>query len=221
MDTGPQLALAHTCKKIYNYHRKQYREEIVAFLCSNRNSNCQCYKILERWLNETGWTPVKVILKEISMNFQSNNSYSIKAFHWDWLLQFPNELNYENINALIIESFFLALLPTLLNNASFMEKFSNLKMVRLPNIIIDENIVSVLSKLFFLKVISLNYCEITDDHLSKIFKVCTVLEEIELLTNGSYARPIMLPPQAKILYIEGLYSFVQIDLSRCTQFRSL
>jgi hypothetical protein len=55
MDSESQLALAHTCKKVYNYHKEQCREETVAFLGSpsinaNYNNNDQYRKVFKRWL---------------------------------------------------------------------------------------------------------------------------------------------------------------------------
>jgi hypothetical protein len=52
MDTESQLALAHICKKVYTYHKEQFKEEIVAFLCLNFED--QYRKVFKCWLNETG-----------------------------------------------------------------------------------------------------------------------------------------------------------------------
>jgi hypothetical protein len=56
--------------------------------------------------SNTGWTAVKVTLKEISTDSLSNNSYPIRALCLDESLQFPDELKCENINALILEFHF-------------------------------------------------------------------------------------------------------------------
>jgi hypothetical protein len=222
IDTESQLALAHTCKKIYNYHKEKYREETATFLCSvrriNEYSKYQYCKVLKRWLSETGWTTVEVILEEISTDSQSNNDYPIRALCSDESHELSNELKCESINALILDFSFLE--SSSLRSISFLEKFSNLKILRFSNIIIDKNIVPVLSKISLL-IISLNYCEIIGNCLSKIFEVCATVEEIELLFNKFCTTSMMFPPQVKRLCIEGSYPFMPIDLSRCIQLRSL
>jgi hypothetical protein len=221
MNHSSQLALACTCTKIYNYYMEKCK--IVAFLCSSpkmgKYSKSKHCKVLQRWLSETGWATAKVILKEFSIYSQKNNSYPISALFSDESLQFSNELKYESINALILESSsWLSPTSTLLN-ISFLENFSNLKIIKLSKIFIKKNMVSILSKLSLL-IISLNRCEITNNCLSKIFETCTTLEEIELSINSN-AISIMLPPQVKKFQIGGFDLSVQMNLSHCTQLQSL
>jgi hypothetical protein len=209
-----QLALAHTCKTIYGYHKEQYREERAAFLCSsliNVNRKYKYCKALERWLSETGWAAVKVIPKEIETNSQSNNSYPIRALCLDNSPQFPNGLKCESINALLLKSFL---------NISFLGNFPNLKIVSLSSVNISENIVLILSKLSLLKTISLKHCAITEGRLSKIFENCTTLKEIKLLRSG-YGRATMFPPQVRIFCVEYEGQYTQMNLSRCTRLQSL
>jgi hypothetical protein len=220
MDTESQLALAHTCKKVYTCHKEQCKEEIIAFLCDLPNDipfYHQSCKVFERWLSETGWAAVKVILKKVSTDSLSNSSYPIKALYFDISLQFPNELKCENINTLILISSLWT--SSTLESLSFFENLPNLKILQLISTFINDNMVSVISKLSFLKAISLKDCKITDN-LSKMFEACTTLEEIELLTCFS-ATSIVLSPQVKMLYIEGCIQSMKIDLSRCTQLQSL
>jgi hypothetical protein len=217
MDSESQLALAYTCKIVYTYHKKQCKKEIVAFLCLH--SEYQYRKILERWLNKPGWAAVKVILKKISTDSLKNNSYPIRALFLDKSSYFPIELKCESINAFIFESTIWA--SSTLLSLSFLRRISNLKILRLITIFISENTVSVLSEFPLLKVISLDHCEITYDHLSKIFETCTTLEEIELYFSiPQDVMSIMFPPQMKRLHIMDLCD-MQIDLSCCTQLQSL
>jgi hypothetical protein len=219
MNTKSQLALAHTCKTMYCYHKEKCKEEIITFLCCPPiDINFECYyKVLKHWLSEPGWAAVKPIFKRISTDSQSNDSCLIRALYLYNSLQFPSKLKCENINALML-NFFPRVSSTSLS-ISFLEKFPNLKMLWLSNVIINENIVSALSTLSLLNIITLDQCEITDDYLSKIFESCTTLEEIEL-HYIFFKMPIMFPPQVKRLRMEGHYP-MQIDLSRCTQLRSL
>jgi hypothetical protein len=229
MDIESQLALAHTCKEVYAYHKEKCRVKILAFLYSpliDSHSEDQYYKIHERWLNKTGWAAVKVILKKISADSQSNNSYPIRALCLNEPAGFPNELNYENINALTLKSTVcrcpdLTRLSTLAS-LSFLRKFSNLKILRLLTTSIDDNMVSVISKLLLLKILSLNNCDITYDRLSNIFETCTTVEEIELShPDSSDTTSIMFPPQVKRLRIGNFRRAMQVDLSRCIQLQSL
>jgi hypothetical protein len=215
IDAESQIALAHTCKTIYDYHKGQCREEKAAFLCLN--SKEQYCKVLERWLSKTGWAAVKVIFEKIETNSQNNNSHPIRALYLDQSHQFPDELKCENINALILDSS-LGKLATL---AGFcLENFSNLKALKLSHTLINESIVSVLSKLPLLKIVSLFECTATDDHLSVLFETCTTLEEIELV-DSDYATITMFPPQLKRLCVEGHGQPISMRLWRCTQLQSL
>jgi hypothetical protein len=216
MDTESQLEFAHTCKTIYNYHKEEYREEKAVFLCiSLINVSCE---VLERWLSEPGWATVKVILEKIEASSQNNNSHPIRALSLTEHHLFPDELKHEGINAFILECCNCMELPILA--LSHLKKFSSLKTLMLSTIHIDEDIVSALSKISLLKIISLKYCKIPDNHLSNIFETCTTLEEIELV-YCSCTGTTKFPPQLKRLYIEGHGPSMQIDLSRCTQLRSL
>jgi hypothetical protein len=217
MNVKSQLALAHTCETIYNYHKEQCKEIVTFLYYPPIDANYKYYcKVLECWLNEPGWAAVKAVFKEISADSQSNDSCLIRALSLNDSLQFPDELKCESINALV---FTLRALPTL--DISSLGKFCNLKMLWLSNIVINENVVSVLSTLSLLKIISLNNCEATDDHLSKMFETCTTLEEIGLY-RISVKMPTMFPPQVKRLSIESFSHYMQIDdLSRCTQLQSL
>jgi hypothetical protein len=102
----------------------------------------------------------------------------------------------------------------------FFFKLSNLKILMLSNIIINEDIVSVISKLSLLKAIFLEHCVIADHHLSKIFETCTALKEIRSLHNG-YGRITIFPPQMNILCIKSSCESTSIDLLRCIQLQSL
>jgi hypothetical protein len=234
MDTKSQLALAHTCTTAYKYHKSQKsRKETVAFLCSpdfDLNYKGQYCKALKRWLSETGWVTVKVALKEILIDSQSNNSYPIRALILDQSLQFPDELECESISALMVK--FISRASFTLQNISFWEKLSNLKIISLSSIIIDENIVSAISKLDLLKTISLNHCEIVLDNFSRMLKACATVKEIELFDSFDMKfieipllleamNYIIFPPQVRRLRIGGFYRPMEIDLSRCTRLQSL
>jgi hypothetical protein len=175
--------------------------------------------------SNTGWATVKVLIKEISTVSQSNNGYPIRALCLGKSLQFPSELKCKSINALIVSEPSRFELPSTLPTTStlsisFLEKFPNLKIVRLSNTIIDENIAPVLSKISLLKVISLKYCEIDYDCFSRILGTCATLEDIELAYNSDVTSIILPPPQVKRLHIMD-FRDVKINLSRCTQLQSL
>jgi hypothetical protein len=217
LDSESQLALAHTCTKIYGYHKKKCRE-IVVLLHGLQNSllfRSEHRKVLARWLGETGWAAMKVIPTEVSIDSQNNNSHLLRTLCLNSSFQLPNGLNCKSIDILILEHSLYSLLTI-----SFWEKFPNLKIVSLTNIIFNENIISALSMLSLLEIISLNLCIMSDDCLSKIFKTCTTLKEIELY-SAKHATPIIFPPQVTRLCIANYDASMEIDLSRCIQLRSL
>ena len=116
-------------------------------------------------------------------------------------LKVPKELNCACIDALIIvSSFNRKFMPTI----SFVENFSNLKSLRLEHVTLNDDIMSMVSKLSLLEFISLYSCKMANGHLSKIFENCTTLQEIQLLyCNFSDATSIKLPSQLKRFEIEN------------------
>ena len=130
----------------------------------------------------------------------------------------PKELNCTCIDALIIVSFFQReLMPTI----SFVEKFSNLKSLKLEYIILNSDGISMVSKLSLLEFISLNHCKMVNSHL-KIFENCTTLQEIQLLyCDFSDKTSIKPPSQMKRFEIQAHHSFKAADTSDCTQLQHL
>ena len=178
MNTESQLALAYTCKTIYDYYKQQHK--ILTLLCDSRLVTLiasECIKTLERCMGQTGWAGVKVILKLVSVDPQNNYKHPIGALCLDEPFQLPNGLDCASLNALIIESYWTKNMP----NISFLETFTNLKSLILKHVSIDHDEMLTFSKFPLLKFISLNRCKMFKVHLSKIFKVCTALEEIHLI----------------------------------------
>jgi hypothetical protein len=161
---------------------------------------------------------MKVTLQEILTDSQSNNSYPIRALGLNEYSQLPSELNYERINILILR--FDPYKPPTLEILSLLEKVSNLKILMLFTVAINENIVSALLSLSSLEIISLDSCKIAGNHLSKILETCTTLQEIQLSSLNFQAEPIKLFPYLKKLTIHSGMGFV-LDASKCTQLESL
>jgi hypothetical protein len=219
MDTKSQLEFAYTCKIVHTYHKRKCKEETAAFL-SNLTSDCYPTYLLERWLSKSGWATERVTLKEISTDSLRDNSYPIKALCLEDSVESIPELNCESIEALILVSSIWEDSPS--TSLSSLRKFPNLKILGFISTSIDEDMVSVISILPLLKVISLNCCEITYDHLSRILEACTTLEEIELLYPSYFDTTyIMFPPQVERLHIRKFHGSTQIDISRCTQLQFL
>ena len=78
----------------------------------------------------------------------------------------------------------------------------------------------MLSKLPLLNFISLLSCDVTEDHLSNIFKECTTLKEFQLSFSSDYDAFIKLPSRLKGFKIESDKPF-EVDASLCTQLKSL
>jgi hypothetical protein len=228
LDPRSQLEFANTCTTLYHYHKLEYIEKGVSWLHSPSNydySYPRHRKALERWLSKPGWTTEKVTAEGASTNYPTRSKYPIRALCLDHLLMndelkqenIDDYFKRENIDAYIIDSS-ERLFPV--RNISFLKKFPNLQIVGLFDIKINKKTANVLSKLSLLRTISIKHCEVTNDALSKIFETCTTLRVIELHFN-EHVTSLVLPPQAEEIQIKGTRQYMGIDLSRCTQLRSL
>jgi hypothetical protein len=207
-----EMALAKTCKALYDCCKRHYKDRTSVVLCNPYREFAYYAYNIKTLQFQNGW----VYLKLISiLDLQSSNC-PVKTLCLDEKLNVPEELNSACVDSLIIRPYYTKSIPTIF----VIEKFTNLRSLSLNRVILDNNVISMISKLSFLKVISLRYCEITGAHLSKIFKACTIVEEFELFFKDP-AASIRLPPQMKRVHIEGLCHSMKIDLSRCTQLQSL
>ena len=143
---------------------------------------------------------------------------SVKALHLLKSFKLPDGLNCASLNALIMTYPY----ETKIELNIFLENFSNLKSFSLCGITINNDIVSMISKLHLLEFISLYHCKWTNDQLEKILKDCTNLQEILLLQcHYSMEISIKLPPQLKRFEIQYSTSRIEIDASLCTQLSCL
>jgi len=127
----------------------------------------------------------------------------------------PDGLNFTGLNALIMTT---CPYETKIEPNIFFENFYNLKSFSLCGITINDDMVSMISKLHLLEFISLYHCIWTIDQLEKILKDCTNLQEILLLQcNCSNVVSIELPPQLKRFELQGSLSNITVDASLCTQ----
>ena len=127
------------------------------------------------------------------LDSQSSNC-PVKILCLNGALKVPKKLNCACIDALIVSSFEEKFMPTI----SFVENFSNLKSLSLEYVILNDDIISMVSKLSLLEFISLYHCKMANGHLPKIFENCTTLQEIQLLyCNFSDETSIKLPSQLK------------------------
>ena len=226
MDAKSHLALARTCKTLYNYYNGSDKEQPFTFLCDTEccESEFSYYtKIVKSYIDHTtGWGGVKFILKTVSTNLQNSLEHPIKALLLDKSFKLPNGLDYTSLNVLILE---------------FSDKtggskpklslgnFSNLKSLTLVSAILNDNVMSMLAEIPLLKVLYLYCCTIGNDNSQKMkmFKHWTTLEEIQLhhcIVDDS--QPIKLPPQLERFIVEEPDGeFEQIDASLCTQLSCL
>ena len=82
MDTESQLALAHTCTTLYEYHKNQCKEQTFTLLCDPQCKDdliSEYIKALERRMSQPGWIYVKVTLKMTQLNVQNSYEYPVKA----------------------------------------------------------------------------------------------------------------------------------------------
>ena len=214
MNTEFQLAFAQTCKAIYAYHKKQCKEETFTLVRDPQYDeflDYKCIKALERYMSQTGWASVKITLNIISVGSQNNYNHPIKALCLNESLKLPNGLDCESLNTLIID---INLKETYKLDVPFFERFSNLESLYLRGVTINDDTVSMLSKLPLLKFFSLNINEVTKVYLSKIFEGCTTLEEFQLCCDYDFAdmESIKLPPQLKRYEIDY---YGELKRNRC------
>jgi hypothetical protein len=222
MDIESQFEFAHTCKIVYAYHEQQYKEQIFTLLSNfTRRFNPEYVKSLECCMSQIGWSRLKitlnvVTLKAISTDFPNNCGHPIKALALNESFELPKGVDYKSLDTLLI--FFG--LGKIMTSISF-EKLSNLRLFGLNNVTINDDIVSMLSNLPLLKIISLFKCTMTQVHLSNIFKSCANLENFELSLNSSDVTSIEPPPQLKRFIIRNNENLSRVNLSLCTQLKSL
>ena len=173
-----ELALAMTCKMLYDNYKKYYENQMALMLYDSQ-VNYSLYKDdIEAWqklISQTGWARGKFISV---LDFQNGDRFS--------------------------------------------EKFSYLKLLGLNHISFSNAIVSILPKLPSLNLMYLCYCNVTEDHLSKIFKKCIKLEELHLMKCKCPSVMLLKPPrQLKVLQIKESDLSIELDLSLCTKFEFL
>jgi hypothetical protein len=114
-------------------------------------------KSLERRMSQIGWSGLKITLNVVSTKFLNNCDSSIKVLSLNESFELPDGLDCKSLDTLLI---FFDLGKIMPSSISFFEKFSNLRSFRLNNATINNNIVSILSKLPSLKAIYLYKCTV-------------------------------------------------------------
>jgi hypothetical protein len=213
MDVKSQFTLAHTCKTLYEYHKNQCIEQKFTLLCNIEFKEVniyKCFKALGRHMSQTGWVTVKVTFEITLVKPQNNYEHSVKALHLLKSFKLPDGLDCASLNALMMTYPY----ETQIEPNIFLENFSNLKSFSLCDATINDDIVSMISKLHLLEFISLYDCKWTKDQLEKILKDCTNLQEILLLQcDCPDAVSMKLPPQLKRFKTQ--HSLEAIDASFC------
>jgi hypothetical protein len=220
MDVRSQFALAITCRKLYDYHKIQCTKQTFTFLAipcyhSSNSTPDSTTKALEHFMSQTGWVTTEITLKRVPPSDKNEYPYPVRALDLFGVLNLPNGLNCANITAL---SVYLNPKETSLQlSIFFLKKFSNLKSLRLSWLTLNNDIMSMLPQFSLLKLISLNKCQITKDHLSKLFESCGTLEIHLSFCKFSPVELIKLPSQMKGFKILYDQKGVKIDASDCTQ----
>ena len=213
-DQSFELVLATTCKILYERYELYYEKQTVVVLYDPKNEFSSYANTIKALQLRNGWIRLKFTT---ILDSQSSNC-PVKILCLNGLLQVPKELNCACIDALIIS---LSREKFMLTTISFIGEFSNLKSLRLEYTILNNDGISMVSKLSLLEFISLYICEMANGHLLKIFERHTTLKEIQLLwCNFPYATSIKLPSQLKRFEIEHPNAVV-LDASLCTQLEYL
>ena len=195
MDTESQLALAHTCTTLYEYHKNQCKEQTFTLLygaeCGDSYIS-EFVKALERRMSQPGWAGVKVTLKMTRLDVQNSCEYPVKALYFIDVVDLPNGLDCASVNALMIYKYSENEFSQ--QNVSLFGKFSNLTSLRLNATTFNDAKISIISKLSLLEFISLHKCNMGNGHLPKIFEGCTSLQEIQLLWCNFSDKTLIKPP---------------------------
>ena len=106
-------------------------------------------------------------------------------------------------------------------NVSFCGEFSNLKFLSLQSVTLNDDQISMVSKLSLLEFIFLHKCKMVNGHLFKLLEGHTTIKEIQLWhCKFSDAISIKFPSQMKRFIIEHNNVF-ELDASDCTQLEYL
>jgi hypothetical protein len=219
MDVRSQLALAMTCKTLYGYHKAQCTKQTFTLIsvprCHLFDSIFGSIRGLEKSMSQkTGWVTTEITLKKAPPNDENEYPYPVRGLYLCGVLDLPNGLNCANITALSLE-----LNPketSLQLSIFFLKKFYNLKSLRLCCLTLNNDVMSMLPQFSLLELISLHNCEITEDHLSKLFESCATLEIHIVCCRLPLGQLIKLPKQMKRFRIQH-FREVEIDASDCTQ----
>jgi hypothetical protein len=221
MDIKSQLALAVTCTMLYAYRNRNYEKKTFTLLYDSEfNSIPDRYiRAIGRRMCQTAWITVKAILKVAPLSDHNNCEHDVKALHLNSMFNLPNTLDCASLNTLMVRFDSNALFSE--QSVSFLEKFRNLKSLRLSNANFSGSSCDIISTLSLLEFISLDRCDMGNGHLPSILKDCTRLQELELLRcSFSDETPIKLPPQIEIFGIDHLKTF-ELDASDCIQLSCL
>lgn len=214
-EKGFELAIAMTCKLLYDRYEQYYEEQTAVVLYNSQDNVLHNNSSIKALQHRNDWIRFKFIP---TSNFQ-RNSPPIKALCLSKELKVPENLNCEDLNALIVASSS----PTKFTaNIHFFGRFPNLKSLELKSFYFGKHIVSIFSKIILLEFIYLSFCDATECDPSKMFANCLSLQEIHLTGfKYRYEVPLSLPAPLKRLEMQKCHEPFEVDASRCIQLKSL
>jgi hypothetical protein len=83
IDMGSQLALAHTCRMLCEYRKRQCKKQTFTVLYDSPIESFrgpEYIKIFERYMNHTGWIAVKVTIETALMHIQNDHKLPIRSY---------------------------------------------------------------------------------------------------------------------------------------------
>jgi len=230
------LTFVGTCTMLSNYYnseegkkllkklRKQQllKERILTFE-SNAPGFWECHnpyrEKLERRMKEAIKTSEKVTLKITDLkNSQSDDKYSQTA----WVINHPLEISGLDDKTcarldILVLNFNLSASATFVPDDSFSKKFPYLKAILLKGLIMNDEILQMLSKLRVLEFLFLHNCHLGESSfLSKLFDNCTTLKEFHIINDHSTEQIYLhIPEQLQILETKSKGPIVvNIDYSK-------
>jgi hypothetical protein len=106
LDTESQMALTHTCKVLYNYHKRQCKERTFTFLHNAKTKDAnihKCLKAFERHMSRAGWEAIKVNLGLVLINPRGNYKHLIKALYYKSTSKYPMGVHEASLNTFILD----------------------------------------------------------------------------------------------------------------------
>jgi len=222
MNTKTHRALALICRKLLTFYNDCVTDQDYTLLCDlqfDRNLISKYMEALRRnWSCQINWNRTKANIKMGCVSEMDNCIYPlIRGLCLKEPFTLPKNLNYAAIDDITLQ--FLddkGITPSI----SFLEKFPNLKSLRLENATFNDALLLTISERS-LHSLSLNACTMAD-YVPKMVETCITIKDFQLLYCNYNRKTITkLHPQCERFITMTDAKHEPIDLSDCIQLSHL